>query len=810
MKKILALIKNNIFGIILFFLVLTIFYPLFLKNQVPFSANLLASYFNPFAKEKFTGWEQGIPNKPVGIDDIRIFYPQREFTMEMLKAGSLPFWDPYTFSGNFHIGLSETAVFYPLNLIFFLFPQIVAWIILMFMEPIIAGTGMYLFLKTLFKEKTPAIFGGIVFGLSAVVIVRMVEGLSTGQSLIWLPFAFFGVESFFQKKQFRFILITLASFCMSLLAGWFQFTFYILVFSFVYSIFRFFAAKEKERVSSLIIFLPFILLPILTGFHLLPAALAFITSPREVFNSNLLALHLMPIVHILTLIFPDFWGNPGSYNYFGISEYKESIMYIGAVPFVISLFSLFLIKSKEKKTILFFLLVSVVTLVLGTNNILSKFFISLPVPVVSSFLPNRIFLLTSFSLCILSSYGIKFIFSFKLKIRQFLMIFIPILLTLILTPVGVFIYHFEGIRKPLDYSSAQTLRLLLVDKIFLIQEKNLVLPSIFILIFFSLLLFYKVIKKPKVFFIFVLTLVFVGQFYFAKKYIPWSQIQFVFPGNAVFSYLQKNEGIDRFISTRDGYIPSNISLFYNLYTPDGVGSMYIERYGKLVSFAKSSGQISNNIPRIEVRIDPLAENLLSGNDKYMLRFLQIDGVKYVLRLKSEKAKINQSIFEKVWENGKWEIYVYKNTLPRIFFAGNFFVEKNDNLLLKKIFAENNPQELGLEKNPGFNSQNSVGNVVVSTYKSGKIILNVDSSSSGLVFISDNFANEWVSYVDNIKTPVLRANYSFMAIPVKQGKHIVTLNYEEKGEDIAFALSGISILILILLGFYLNKRKIIKF
>ena len=168
------IIKNRgtlFFLFIISFLTFVIFRPVFLENKIPFNSNLLASFFNPWAQEKFPGWEVGIPNKPVGKDDIWIFYPQRAFTNSLLKNGEIPFWNPYSFSGNYHLGLSETAVFYPLNFLFLLFSQIDVWTFLILIEPIIIGLGMYLFLKRIVRDERSAVLGALAFAFSGIVIV---------------------------------------------------------------------------------------------------------------------------------------------------------------------------------------------------------------------------------------------------------------------------------------------------------------------------------------------------------------------------------------------------------------------------------------------------------------------------------------------------------------------------------------------------------------------------------------------------------------------------------------------------------------
>ena len=139
--------KKYFLVILLVTLLLVFFKPLFFDNKTLVSSNFLVAFYNPWAPEKFPEWPQGVPYKPVGSDDLRIFYPQRAFTQEMLSMFQLPFWNPYSFSGNYHLGLSETAVFYPLFFIFSFIPQQTGWVILMIMQPVLAFVGMYLFLR---------------------------------------------------------------------------------------------------------------------------------------------------------------------------------------------------------------------------------------------------------------------------------------------------------------------------------------------------------------------------------------------------------------------------------------------------------------------------------------------------------------------------------------------------------------------------------------------------------------------------------------------------------------------------------------
>ena len=120
---------------VLVFTLLTIFTSIIFrqyifKGRVPFPSNLLVSFYSPWKQYGSSGYPGGPPNKPIGFDVLRLFYPYRKFTIEELKNGRWPLWNPYNFSGNIHLATYQAAVFYPLNISYFVFSQIDAWSIL--------------------------------------------------------------------------------------------------------------------------------------------------------------------------------------------------------------------------------------------------------------------------------------------------------------------------------------------------------------------------------------------------------------------------------------------------------------------------------------------------------------------------------------------------------------------------------------------------------------------------------------------------------------------------------------------------------
>src|SRR3990167_6453640 len=169
------------------------------EGKIIFPSNFLAQFYSPWRTEKFTGWETGIPHKPIGDDQIRLFYPERTFANEMLTKNTIPLWNPYNFSGTPFLADFQSSIFYPLNILYFFLPQIFAFEILQFIQPIMALFFMYLFLSS-FKLKKLAIWiVTISFGFSGFMTIWSQEHVAAGQAALWLPFILFGIEGYLKN-----------------------------------------------------------------------------------------------------------------------------------------------------------------------------------------------------------------------------------------------------------------------------------------------------------------------------------------------------------------------------------------------------------------------------------------------------------------------------------------------------------------------------------------------------------------------------------------------------------------------------------
>ena len=245
--KLLRKFELILVGIFFFGLSLVLFRQYVFGGQVPLPTNLLISLYSPFKFEHWPQYPIGAPNKPIGFDIIRSYYPYLKFTIEEFKSGNIPLWDPYILSGNGHLSTYQSAVLYPLNFLFFILPQPDAWAIMVLIQPILGGVFTFLFLRMLMSFRA-SFFGALAFTMSGWAIVQWEETLVVEHSFLWLPLALYGCELLWSRNQiFRGLLTTFLALVMSIFAGYMQITIYVFLIVIGWSLYRYTSTSDSTR-----------------------------------------------------------------------------------------------------------------------------------------------------------------------------------------------------------------------------------------------------------------------------------------------------------------------------------------------------------------------------------------------------------------------------------------------------------------------------------------------------------------------------------------------------------------------------------
>lgn len=126
---------------------------------------------------------------PLRWDGITQFYPWRYFASETIRSGTIPLWNPYQFCGTPFVANSQSAVFYPANLLFYLLPVATAFNYSALLHLTACGWFTYLFMRRLKCGQAGALIAGVVYTYSAwqVSWLQLPTFLATS---CWFPLLF--------------------------------------------------------------------------------------------------------------------------------------------------------------------------------------------------------------------------------------------------------------------------------------------------------------------------------------------------------------------------------------------------------------------------------------------------------------------------------------------------------------------------------------------------------------------------------------------------------------------------------------------
>jgi len=571
------------------------------------------------------------------------------------------------------------------------------------------------------------------------------------------------------------------------------------LFSFAWILFLY--AKTKNHKAFVISVLGFVTSFLLAGPHLIPNFESYLYAARANTDVKLIfSQYLVVPWHVITYIAPDFFGSPASYNFFGKGFYYEKVIYIGVVGFFLGLIALFSRKKSSENW--FFTLGWLITLSLGMSIPTSWFLLYyLHLPIISTILPTRIFLISSFCLSIVAAYGWEILEGGKNKISIAIAVFIFFAMLAYATNFAVFTRY----THPLDYYATVSLR-------------NLYLPTFLALVMiFGLLIFLVKNKYSKnIYFGLMLLITIVGIIYFGQKYFYFSERQFVYPQNVIFTQISKLTGLNRFWSFGNGYIDRNFSTYYKIQSPEGYDSFYIKRFGEFIEASKNKGNYTPSVIRADSQLIALSRLSEIGQNQYLLKALDLLGVSIIAAHKNvddEKYLLSDSTrrFSIVWSDGVYTLYKNNFVLPRVFLVSNFNIIKNPKDILPFIYDKktNLRNVVTLEKNPGISSsmEEPISSVKIVSYQNEKVIIKTDSNKDGILFLSDNYYPGWQVTIDGRKEEVLRADYSFRGVLVKRGSHTVVFEYRPLSLTLGFISFIFGLLIFVSTLFIMKKRNI---
>lgn len=646
----------------------------------------------------------------------------------------------------------QSALFFPLNLIYLILPFHIAWTVLVISQPLLATVGMFLLIKYLFHHPSSIIhhplsiiFLSLAYGFSSWMSV-WIEWNIHGFVYALLPWALWGIV----KKN---NLITIITIIMIILSGHPQMAVIgitaLAIASLVWKRFKWFS---KILVLSALI----------TAVQWLPTLRYYQQASREKQSGEFsYDKTLLPWLQIPQLLAPNFFGNPATGNFSGKLDFLESTAYSGIAILGFALlglisykFSYIPLKNKSSDSgsgliqkfclavlclIVLLVFPTPVSLMLGKLNI----------PILSTSVASRWLMLWPLATILLAAAGIKYI-----SLRNFLQsnsvsqtsvkpdearpgLYMPAILILILT-LSLWIYAFflpPGFRS--------------------VTIRNLIIPTS-IAGLFLLTFSFRLADRQFGMKIFLFTL---GIFsiwelvLFGWKTMPYTEKRFIYPETPLLAKLQElSRGGSRFAATDGSVLESNFATYYGLYDLSGYDALYPRRIGEMVWTAGNNGIPVNDFSRSTVVV-PVKQSDARNN------LWNLAGVRWIINKDDmlanhpgQKSNDLSSDFKLIWEEGKWQIYENTKAYPRAFFISDIPPISLISSITPIIPAE------------------------IISYMPNKVEISINAPADGYLVLTDAFYPGWKASVDGIGINIVPAYGAFRAVPVVSGTHMVQFIY----------------------------------
>ncbi len=767
------------------------------------------------------------------------YYSVKYYRNYILQNHSFPLWDPHIHGGMPFIEAMHGAIFFPLAVPFrLLFPPHRSFGFTEVLYVLLAGWFMYLLLRHYKLCRNASFLGGITYMFSPILISLTYAGHDGKMSVIaMLPFMVWLLEIAMERMKLKFfvlfgmayaVLIFSVHLQMVYLASWLLGA--LFVFRLIQGIVRRkFSYGKGAVILALFVFAIVLGIGIATVQIYLPfyylghySVRTTQTEQRGIQFSNSWRLNMEDFV---ATVFPDFVGInlKNRQTYWGRNFFRLNSMYLGMLPILLALVALFVLKKPILKFLAGFSLFAI-TYSMGTQTPLFYLYYYL-IPQVKKFRgPEMVFFTVAFSVAIGMAFAIDAAINFagqktekqkskgkKRKLQnpplsRYLLWFglgftiILILLSIIGKPLSI--WWLKTAPNPQGVNIQA--KLTAVGRNFPIFLKSSWIALLLTWFGIGILLWRIKTKKLAGYAVtIVLGIVLIVDLWrISKPFIVSDDVN---------RYFRRTDFIEKLQQIQQTEGP-----FRTLALPQTVSYTYLGSFGlDAVTFSEMHGN------QLKWYDEFTGRHLKTQNiQKYYPEFWDILNIEYVLSPQelgsapflSQIAQTsggylyrNLSSFPRARAFYRWETTSHEAALEKL--KDREFVMDSTSNYRTTLLVEDEPKISMPQIPDSLRNGYSRGRIVDN--KDDDFYVEINMPYDGLLFLSQNWYPEWRAEEDGEKLPIIRADYSFIAVPLKAGAHKVHFWYKASLVKKSLKISLISAfigLILFIVALFFEKGK----
>lgn len=174
--------------------------------------------------------------------------PHTILISKLYKDGSLPLWIPYMGTGQPLAANMDSSAFNPLRVFLYLYPSTFMWDMFVIFRLLLAGIFAYLYMRAIQLSHLTSLFSAILFMFSGYFIFNI--DMHHLDVEIFLPFVFLCFEMMIQKNDsIKWGAFSCMAIFFTVVGGQPQSAFLILVFGYIYYLFRVFSFRENWHLK---------------------------------------------------------------------------------------------------------------------------------------------------------------------------------------------------------------------------------------------------------------------------------------------------------------------------------------------------------------------------------------------------------------------------------------------------------------------------------------------------------------------------------------------------------------------------------
>lgn len=738
-------------------------------------------------------------NQMLDSSDIIAMYSfWRSFLVEsVFKFHQIPLWNPYIFSGMPFVGDSQSGIFYPFSLLFYIIPVNLAFGYGFLLDIFLIGVFTYTYSRIIGLTTFSSLVSSLCIMFNGTVILRIYPGhLSILDSIVWFPLLLVFYELTIKRNSILYAVFSSIPLTMILFSGHIQPGIYSVISSVIYFYIRY---VYESGLNKRLLVAPLISITLalsLSAIHILPLLELAHTSQR----TNGLAYNFasdfsLPPKQLVSFILPHFFGSPLNQTYWGRGNFEGLAVYSGIFPLILA--SIALLWSKNKYTIIFTIL-AIFSLLFsfGKYGFVFPFFFDYVLGFNVFRVPSRFLFVFGFSLSILAGFGSNILFSNLTVIQKKIKRLSKLLAVTAFFGIFICVLFYTFRNKLSLYES------FILHNSYAVGINHFILLNMFrkdvaVLFFFlllSALILHLSINGKNSIIRWAAVILIVGDLWiYSLPFYTTKDPSLVFKTPEIVRKIKEDTKQFRVFDISGQFItPLNKEKIESV---TGINSTALSYYRGYLWLAGD-------------HLENKDENFLDFYNIKNFTVLKLLNTKYII----SQNEIRDKRLKKVYKD-TFFLYQINDTLPRAFVVPNLKVLTSQKKILAELAKDTFDPKVTviLDKDPKISNSTTqeFKPVDVKEYEPNRIILQTEVSSDTILFLSEVWYPGWKAYDNGYKTEIFKANYIFRSIYLKKGSHKIIFIYYPISYKIGKTISIISLFLFILYivyNFKIGQRK----